>query len=164
MVVEHFALLHILHIYLIPVATAARNGVSHIAAIFRKVNRLQRHSAIVGEFVWVEHFTRRAIERVHFIQHALILQTIVLIEEVFTVMLERNAHLLIVLEFHHLLFQGIAERNLRNVVLGHLVFGFHPSGGFGRIVVLQPAVRVSHLHAKILIYLVHGLGFRISNR
>src|SRR5207248_11198144 len=44
------------------------------------------------------------------------------------------------------------------------VLGFNPSLGFRRIVIFEPAIRVSHFNAAVIIHLIGLAGFRISKR
>ena len=70
---QQFARCNVLHVYFLPVATAARDNVSHVFSIFREACALQRNSAVVAQFVRIEELTERSSQLVHLVKNALIL-------------------------------------------------------------------------------------------
>ena len=66
-------------------------------------------------------------------------------------MLARHAVFRIVPELGQPVADLVAERDLRQIVLRDFVFGRHPGGRLGRVVVLQPAVRIGHFRSEVVV-------------
>ena len=82
---------HIHHVDLLPVGTAALDGVSHVFAVVRETHTAKRDSAVVRQFVRVQQHLWLAVESVLHIIHTLVLQAIILAVEIFPKTLPRNA-------------------------------------------------------------------------
>ena len=122
------------------------------------------HRAVGRQFVRVDQRLRRAFEALLHVDHALVLQPVVLrVEEVRTAP-ERCAVLRIVVELLQPLLHLRPERDLFEIAERHLVLGGHPRGGLRRTVVLEPPVRVGHLGAVIVVHLVTLAGIGIRQR
>ncbi len=154
-VVEHTVLLEILDVDLVPVAAVAGDDVGQVATVVREVERLQGHGAVVAQCVGVEHHLVVAVGTV-LIEHTLVLQSVVLVEVEFVLYLEGSRHLLVVGEFGDALLHILAEGDLGQIVLSHLVLGIDPGLGLGAAVILEPAVRVGHLGAEVVVHRVHA--------
>ena len=159
-VVEHTVLLQVLDKDLVPVTAAAGDDVGQVAAVVGEIQLLQGHGAVVAQRVGVEHHLVVAVGAV-LIQHALVLQAVVLEEVEFVLDFEGSAHLLVVSELGDALFHVLAEGNLGQVVLGDLVLGVDPCLGLGAAVVFQPAVGIRHLGAEVSVHGVHASRVRV---
>ena len=159
-VVEHAVFLQVLDEDLVPVTAAAGDDVGQIAAVIGEVQLLQGHGAVFAQRVGVKHHLVVA-RFVILVEHALVLQTVVLEKIEFVLYLEGSTHLLVVGEFSDALFHILAEGNLCQVVLRHLVLGIDPGLGLGAAVILEPAVGVGHLGAEVSVHCIHTTGVGI---
>ena len=154
-VIKHLVLLEVLHIDFVPVTAAAGDDIGQVAAVVGEVQLLQCHSAVVTQRIGVEHHLVVAIGTV-LVEDALVLQSVVLEEIELILYLKGSAHLLVVGEFGDALLHILAERDFVQVVLGHLVLGVDPCLGLGAAVILEPAVGVRHLGAKVSVHSIHA--------
>ena len=96
MVGQQFARRHVLNVYFLPVAAAARDDVSHVSAIFREAYSLQSHGAVGAQLVRIEKLVECSSEFVHLVEDALVLQPVVLKHIPFAVLFEGSAYLFVV--------------------------------------------------------------------
>ncbi len=151
------------HIDLDPVRPRPGNGIGCIAVVFREGDGIQRHGSVRRQGVGVEEDLRRTVEPFAVIQHALVLQAVVPVEEVVLADAERCPLFRIVVKFGEPLFDLSAIRNLGQIVLRHSVLSGHPGGGFVRPVVFEPAVRVCHPRTVVIVHhggVFSGFGIR----
>ena len=66
--------------------------------------------------------------------------------------IERSPHLGIVCQLGEAFFYFVAERNFLKISLSNFVLGFYPLGCRLAIIVLEPAIRVGNLSAKVVVY------------
>ena len=161
MVREQFAGGGVHHVELLPVASAAGNAVGRILAVVAEIHALEGHGAVFAEGVGVQEHARLPVRRILLIEHALVLQAVVLIKIPFAVgAAHGSAHLLIVTDLLEALQQLGAERNMSKVVRSRTVLGFDPGRSLVGTVIFQPAVRVGHLGAEIVVGsgVLAGLG------
>ena len=143
---------HVAHVNLLPVRAGGGKRVGHEIAVLRDVITFQRHRAVGGKFVRIEQQRRLGVERRHCVKHVLVLQPVVLRIEVTPALFERRAVTLVIPQFGQPFLNGQAFWNPFQVTESDLVLGLNPGFGFGRIVVLQPAVRIGDLHAVIIVH------------
>ncbi len=137
------------HVYLGPVAAGARYGVGGVAPVVALVYAGKGHRAVVGEFVGVDKYLRLGSDAVHAVENALVFRAVVGEEIIFAVVFQRGqSFFLIAVESRQAFAEVFAERNLREVVLCHLVFGLYPRKGCGCGVVFERTVGVGHCHAE----------------
>ena len=161
MVAQHLAGGDVLDVDLLPVAAVAGDGVAEVVAVVGDAERGEGHGAVVGELVGVEQLHGLAVKGVLVVEDALVLQTVVVVEEVAVALLPRRALLGVVQQVFQVLLHLLAVGNLRQELVGHRVLGLHPVGGLLGVVVLQPTVWVGHGHAEIVVHGVALLGFGI---
>ena len=159
---ELLARLGIHHADLNPVRTCRGNRIGHIFTVLREGYGRQSHRTLVRERVGIEEHLALSVERGLAIEHRLILQTVV-IEIVVPIAVARGRTLLrVVPELSQTLADLIAVGNLREIVERYLVLSLYPLGGFGGIVVLQPAIGIGHLSSEIVINNLTTLGCGIG--
>ena len=93
---QQFARRHVLNVYFLPVAAAARDDVSHVSAIFREAYSLQSHGAVGAQLVRIEKLVECSSEFVHLVEDALVLQPVVLKHIPFAVLFEGSTYLFVV--------------------------------------------------------------------
>ncbi len=113
---------------------------------------MKSYRAIVGEGVGIEENFGSAAERIHAIDHALILEAIILVIIVFPILsFRRETGLGVIVEMSEAFAYLLTERNLREIVFSHLVFSLHPFERGRSGVVFKRTVRIGHDCAEILI-------------
>ena len=128
-------------------------------AFVGEIHALEGHRTVVAQLVGVEKHAGLSAELIHHIEHALVLQTVVLVEIPFALALEGSAHFLVVGHLFQAREQFGALGQAVEIGRGDGVLFLHPSGGLCAGVILQPTVGVGDFHAEIG---VHGpvLGCR----
>ena len=147
-----------------PVTAVARNSVTEEVTIVGDTDCGERHRAVVRKFVGVKQFHGITIETVLVVQDALVLQTVVAVEEIAITLLPRRTFLRVVENLQQMLFHLLAIRNLRQELVGNLVLSLHPVGRLLRIIIFKPAIRIRHRRSKILVYGVALFSLRILHR
>ena len=148
---QQFARGHVHHADLDPVRTGRGGRIGAILAVLRERYVAQRDRTVVRQLVRVEEYLGRTVEAFLAVEHALVLQPVVLEKEKVVAVLARHAVFRIVPELGQPVADLVAERDLRQVVLRDFVFGRHPGGRLGRVVVLQPAVRIGHFRSEVVV-------------
>ena len=161
MIVQQLASFGIHYIDFLPVWTTTRNGIAGIFSIIRKINACQSYRTIIRKFIRIKKYTWFTVQAILYIQYTLVLQTVILIEVILAVFLERCTNLFIISHIRQSLQQSIAERYLRQIVVRYFVLSFHPCSSCSGSVILQPTIRVGYFCSKIDIYSIHFRGFRI---
>ena len=95
-VVERLSAFRVDDVYFRPVRTAARDGVGHVLSVVREACSRQGHGAVGRQLVGVEHHACLTVEAVLHVEHALVLQSVVLVEVILAVLLRRSAYFLVV--------------------------------------------------------------------
>ena len=152
MIIGELARLQVDHKELLPVGSAARDGISSPATVVRETQRLQRHRTITAQFVGIEEHAGLTVKLILHIDHILILQTVVAREVPLAVMLARCTDLLITRQLGEAFQQLVSKGYLLQIRIRNLVLSLYPSGGLRAGVILQPAVRVAHFHTEVFIY------------
>ena len=159
---ELLARLGIHHADLNPVRTCRGNRIGHIFTVLREGYGRQSHRTLVRERIGIEEHLTLSVKRRLAIEHRLVLQTVV-IEVVVPIAVARGRTLLrVVPELSQTLADLIAVGNLREIVERNLVLSLYPLGGFGGVVVLQPAIGIGHLSSEIVINNLTTLGCGIG--
>ena len=149
------------HADLHPVGTRRGGRIGEPASVLRERHGGQRHRSVVGERVGVEEHLARGARLLRAPDHRLVLQTVV-IGIVPPVAVLRGSPLLgIVPQLGQPLADRPAERNLREIVLGHGVLGGDPGGRRFGIVVFEPPVGIGNLGTEIVVHHVAALGFGV---
>ena len=148
---QQFARGHVHHADLDPVRTGRGGRIGAILAVLRERYVAQRDRTVVRQLVRVEEYLGRTVEAFLAIEHALVLQSVVLEKEKVVAVLARHSVFRVVPELGQPVADLVAERDLRQVVLRDFVFGRHPGGRLGRVVVLQPAVRIGHFRSEVVV-------------
>ena len=162
-VVEHLASLKVVDDDFVPVAAIAGDGVGSIAAIFREVEALEGHGAVLAQSVGVEDHARLAIELVLDVEHALVLQSVVIEVVNLVFHIERRSHLGIVGKLGESCFHLVAEWYFLEIFLCNLVLGLYPCCCFGAVVVLEPAIGIGDFGSKVIVDNVDSFSLRIAN-
>ena len=132
----------IAHAELLPIGAARRRAVGQEPPVVRDRQGRERHRTVFGQEVRVEQRLRVRRERRLFVQDGLVLETIVLEKEVATCLPEWRAVLRIVPDLRQPLADRAARGDLGEIGGGEPVFRLDPGAAFGRVRVLEPAVRV----------------------
>ena len=152
MVFKQAAILHIHHENFFPVAAAAGNHIGHVLAVVREIGALESHRAVVAEGIGIQEDAGLAAEFVHLVEDALVLESVVLVEIPFAVLLVRGrAHLFVVgdfLEPREYLFAG---GKLFKIGPGHFILRLDPGGSLGGSVVFQPTIWIGDLRAEVIV-------------
>ena len=154
MVVERLARRHVLHVYLLPVRSVARDDIRHVLAVVRERGALQCHRAVGAQRVRVEPHAPLAegrIVAVHLVEHRLVLQSVVAVGVPLAAALECHAALLVVHGLLQALQYRLAHRYIVEILAADEVFLSHPLCRGCARVVLQPTVRVCHLLSEVLV-------------
>src|SRR6266571_3290708 len=93
--------------------------------------------------------------------HALVLQAVVLREEEPLAAARRSSVPGIVVKLRQALLDLLAKGNLLEVGERDLVFLFNPMRDLGRIVILEPTIRIGDGHPKVGISVVCPFRFRV---
>ena len=147
---------HIAHAPFLPVRSRHGQTIRHEISVLADLDAAQRHRAIGREFVRIEQDGRLGFERGQSVEHALILETVVLVIEVAPAFLERHSVTLEVPQLGQTRLDRRALRNRGEIIKRDLVLRLDPRLGRGGIVILQPAIRVFHGDAVINVHLVRG--------
>lgn len=134
---------------LLPVAAGARDDVSHVLAVVRERDILERHGAIVRELIGVKEYAAWRSERIHLIKDALILEPVIGVDVPFAASFKGHADAFVVSHLAEPLENLGALRHLGQISTSEGVLGLDPCGGLGTRVVLERAERVGHALAKI---------------
>ena len=153
---------HVAHLPLVPVRPARRKAVSHQVPVLAQLVAGERHRAVGRKFVGVEQHARGRLQSVRHVEHALVLQAIILGEKVAPALLERDAVALKVPQLREPLLEPHALGDLVQVMVSHLVLGRDPRLRLRRVVILQPAIRISHLRPVVIVHDVLREGFWIG--
>ena len=135
-----------------PVRTRCRRGIGKIAAVLGERRCGQCHRTVLGEGVRVEEDLAGLTGLLRAVEHRLVLQTVVIIVVIPVAVFGRSPLLGVVPQLGQPLADGVAEGDLREVVVGHGIFGSDPGGRCLRVVVLEPAVGIRHLGAEIVVH------------
>ena len=119
----------------LPVGTATGDAVSCPLAVVGEIDTFQGYRTIGAQRVWIQEYARLTAQLVHLIEHTLVLQTVVLVEVPLAVALAWCTNLLVVGQLGESVEQLLAEGNLLQVGVGHLVFGCHPGSSLCRGVI-----------------------------
>ena len=120
----------------------------------------QRRCSVFSIRVRIQQLSRRTIQRIHDVQHGLVLEPrIVEIEIVIPGFLEA-AEFLVIPQLGELLLDGLAAREFRQIGERQLVFLLHPLLRRRGVGILQSAIWIGDLGAVIIVHLI-ALG---SNR
>ena len=160
-VVEHLASHQVVDDDLVPVAAVAGDGVGGIASVAREVEALERHCSVLAQGVGVEDHALLAVEAVLDVEHALVLQAVVLEVIDLVLHIERCSHLGIVGELGETCLHLVAEWDFLEVGLSDFVLGLYPLSRLGGVVVLEPSVWVGDLCAEVVVNGVDGLGLGV---
>ena len=140
------------NIKLLPVAAASGNGVCEVLSVVAEKHSLEGHGAVIAQGIGIEHHPGLAVGAVHLVQHALVLQSVVLVEVPFTVLAtHRRPDLLVIVHLLQALQQLATEAYAFEIMVGVPVLGLHPGGCLVGKVVLQPAVGIGHGSAEIIV-------------
>ena len=166
MVLQVVARLAVLDVDFLPVGTAARDDVGHVATVVGEVSALESHSAVGAELVGVEPyalFLYGRVGTVHLIEHILVLQSVVAMYIPLAVLLEGDAELLEIGGLLESLQDFGTHGDAVEIVACELVLSLNPLGSLLAGVVLEPAVRVGNFHTEILVNGVILWSRRIIN-
>ena len=152
---------HVAHLPLLPVRAGHGQPVRHEISVLTEAVATQRHRAIGRQFVWIEQHARFGLKGVGHVQHRLILQPVVLRKKVTPALFERHPVALVIPQFLQARPQLRALRQLLEIPERHAILRLDPRFGLGRIVILQPAIRIGDRHAVININLIRAGGRRI---
>ena len=130
------------HAKLLPVRPARCRAIREQPTVVGDRQRRERHRPVFGEDVRIEQRLGGRLERRLLVQNRLILQPVVLEEEVAARLPERRAVLRIVPELREPLADRGARGDLREIGGGEPVLRLDPGAAFGRVRVLEPAVRI----------------------
>ena len=149
------------HTPLLPVRATGGSAIRHQIAALGDCHARQRHRAIGRQLVRVQQYAPRAVERIHRVEHALVLQPVVFCIKVAPGFLERHAISFVIPKLGQPRFDPFALRNAFEVRERDLVLRFDPGLGFRRVIILQPAIRIGHFGAVIIVHLHHLARLRI---
>ena len=82
------------------------------------------------------------------------MQTIIFIKIIEGAFLERRTIFRIIPHFFQPVFYLVAKWNFRKIILGNLIFFFHPRFGFGAVIIFKPAIRIFYNRSKVIILLI----------
>ena len=136
---------------LLPVTARFRHAIDEPFPIFARRGLRQRGGAVFRECVWIKQHACFGFERFRHMEHTLILQTRVAVEEPLSTMLKRHAGALIVPGLLQSLADFGALRNGLEITKSHFVLGLHPGLCFITVVIFQPAIGIRHLGAVIIV-------------
>ena len=143
------------HENLLPVTSAAGNGVGHVFAVIGEKGALQGHGAVFAQGIGIQENHRFRLRRIHLIQDSLVLEAVIFVDIPLAVFSTgRDTHFLIIGNLLETFQELLTPRQALKVIVRHLVLGLHPCGGFFRGVILQPAIGIRNLRAEICIHSV----------
>ena len=149
----------------LPVRSARRLAVDRVLRVLRRAERGQRHRAgLRAPRVRIDEDLRRALESLLEVEHALILQAVVLSEEDVLRLPGRRRVALVIVQRAQPRRHRAAVRDAVEIAERDLVLRFDPRRGFGRVVVLQPPVGIGDLDAMIGVDVVRLPRLRIGQR
>ena len=140
------------HIDLHPVGTAALDGVCEILSVVGLRSAAIGHRAVVRQLVGIQQHLRLRVGSVLDIQHALVLQAVVLAVDVTAETFRRDAVTLVVHQVHQAFLDGTAEGDVAKIILRHGTLGIHPRRGLLGGVVLQPTIGIRDEGPKIIVH------------
>ena len=143
----------------LPVRTALRNPVDRIPGVLRRDERRERDGRPPD--IRIDEDFGRAGQPLLDVQHALVLEPGVPAEKEVRALARRLRVLLVVVEPPDAILHGIPERNLLQVPERDGVLRLDPLERFGRVVVLEPSIRIRNLHTVIPVDLVHLARLRV---
>ena len=146
------------HAIFLPVRAAARHAVDRELAVLRRREAHEAHGAVFRPLVRIDQHLGLAGQALLDVEHALVLQAVVLREEVVLALARRRRVLRVVVERVQPLGQLRAVRNLVEIRERHLVLRLDPRRGLRGRVVLQPSIRVGDRRAVIGVDVIDGLG------
>ncbi len=150
------------HPNLHPVRSRCGHSIGAIFAVLGERDSREGHRAVVGQGVGVEEDAAIAVGRIGAVEHRLVLKSVVVKPVPGVAVFGGDALLGVVPQFGKPLADGLAERNLRQVVVRHGVLGLDPGCRGFRGVVLQPAVGVGHGGAEIVVDRLPALGVGVG--
>ena len=150
------------HADLHPVRSRRRGGIGEIAAVLRERGGGHGHRAVLRQAVGIEEHLARPARLPRAVEHRLVLQPVVIIVVPPVAVLRRRPLPGVVPQLGEPLTDGVAEGNLRQVVVRHGVFGLDPGGRGLREVVLEPAVGIGDLRAEVVVHDPAALGLGIG--
>src|SRR5262249_12781801 len=145
----------------LPVRASNGDAVRGIAAVAGNIEGDEARGAVGGELVGIEKHFGRALETLLHVHNILVLQAVILGEEKIFAFAKRRRVFREVEELLETLPHLRAIGNFFEVAEGNFVFCFDPAGGFRRIIVLQPAIRIGDLSAVIIVNLIVFARLRV---
>jgi len=146
---------HAHDLQLAPVGARRRVADHDVAVVLGETGQTGPRGAVLRERVGIEEDLGLAGQALLVVGHALVLEAVVLAEKVVIARPERRAVAGVVHQRLQPSADGVAVGDLAQVAEGEGVLLLHP-GGHGRgLVILEPAVRVGHLGAVVVVRLVH---------
>ena len=163
------ATLDVVDLPLPPVRAAVRLRVGDVAAVPTGRHPGERHRSVVAPAVGIEQdapgrLVALLVHRLGDVDHALVLQPVVVAVEVALAPLAGRAPALVVPDRQQPLLDRFAARERGQEWLGDGVLRRHPGRGLLAVEVLQPAVRVGDLDPEVVVDLVDRPGIRILDR
>ncbi len=147
---------HLAHLPLLPVRATGGQAVGDAPAVLAHRVAGERDGAVGRQGVGIDQHARRAVQLLQGVDHALVLQAVVLGEEVAAALALGDAVALVVPELGQAAAQRLAGRDRLQVPEGDAVLLFDPGAGVVGVGVLQPAVGVGDLEAVVLVDVVAG--------
>jgi hypothetical protein len=148
----------------LPIGAALGDGVPKILAVFRDGVCGELRSAVGRKRVGIEKRARRTGQTFLDIQHALILEPTVLAVEEVAGAAEGRRVLGKIVEQIEARADLVTVGNLGEIRGRELILRLDPARGFGRAIVLEPAIRIGDLDAVVVIDLLCFAGGWISKR
>ena len=163
------AVLDITNLPLPPVRAAVRLRVRDVAAVPAGREPGQRHGRVVAPGVRVEqHVSGRLVtllvHRLRDVDHALVLESVVVVVEVALAALAGRAPALVVPDRAEPLFDRFAAGQRGQEWLRDFVLGSDPGRRLLAVEVFQPAVRIRDLDAEVVVDLVDRPRLRVLDR
>ena len=152
------------HLPFLPVAAGGRQPVGEQLAVVGGLPAAKRNRPIFRQLVRVEKYGGSAVQGRHGVQHVLVLQAVILLEEVSAPLLVVQRVFLIVPDFGQTLLDGGALGDLFQVTEGKPVLGFDPFPRLRRVRILKPAVGIGHFGFVIKVNLIPLAGFGVGQR
>ena len=152
------------HLVFLPVGAAARDPIDRVFRVLGRRERPEARRPIGRPAVGIDQHLWLPVESLLDVQHALVLQAIVLAEEEILALSRRRRVPLVVAERLDAILELLTKRDPLEVGERHFVFRLDPRGGFRRRVILEPAVGVGHLRAVIGVGVIDFSCRRILQR
>ena len=135
-----------------PVRARCRGGIGEIASVLREGDCRKRHRTVLRQRIGIEEDLAGLSGLLRAAEHRLVLQSVVIIVVIPVAVFRRSPLLGVVPQLGQPLADGIAEGDLREIILGYGIFGSDPGGRRLRVVVLEPAVGIRHLGAEVVVH------------